>query len=65
MYDAIRDHAVVKAKAAADERAAATKRAKTEPWRTVHKGGENPAIKNQGGQGSLRRTVHVNCQQHY
>lgn len=65
MYNAIRDHAAVKAATAAADAAATRKRAKKEPWRTVHKGGENPAIKNQGGQGSLRRTVHINCQQHY
>jgi hypothetical protein len=65
MYDAIREHAGVKAKRASTEVNEAAKRAKTEPWRTVHKGGENPAIKAQGGQGSLRRTVYVNCQQNY
>lgn len=65
MYDAIREHAGVKAKRASTEVNEAAKRAKTEPWRTVHKGGENPAIKNQGGQGSLRRNVYVNCQQNY
>lgn len=63
MYDAI--HARAKTKRASSEVAAAVKRAKAEPWRTVHKGGENPAIKAQGGQGSLRRTVYVNCQQNY
>ena len=65
MHDAIRDHAAKRSKTAATEVAEASKRAKHEPWRTVHKGGENPAIKNQGGQGSLRRTVYVNCQQNY
>lgn len=65
MYDAIREHAGVKAKRASIEVNEASKRAKTEPWRTVHKGGENPAIKAQGGQGSLRRNVYVNCQQNY
>ena len=30
----------------------------------IHHPGDHP-IKNQGGQGSLRRTVHVNCYQHY
>jgi len=30
----------------------------------VHKSGAHP-IKNQGGQGALRRTAYVNCYQHY
>lgn len=63
MYDAIK--ASYTAKTAAAKAAAIEKQAQHEPWRTVHKGGENPAIKNQGGQGSLRRTAHVNCQQNY
>lgn len=57
MYDAIREHAGVKAKRASTEVAAAVKRAKAEPWRTVHKGGENPAIKDQGAQGAVRRSA--------
>ena len=30
------------------------KKEKAEPWRTVHRSGDGPPIKNQGGQGSYR-----------
>lgn len=63
MYDAIK--ASKQAKAAEAKAADAPAPVNHEPWRTVHKGGEGPPIKNPGGQGSLRRTVYVNCQQHY
>lgn len=36
----------------------------TAPWLYIHKPSINP-IPNQGGQGALRRTVFVNCQQNY
>ena len=61
-YNAIRDHHDRKKLAA---EAAKVEKQNNEPWRTVHKGGEDPAIKSQGGQGSLRRTVYVNCSSHY
>jgi len=63
MYAAIKESFT--ARRAEAKAAAVQKKAKLEPWRTVHVGGENPAIKHQGGQGSLRRTVHINCQQNY
>lgn len=47
------------------EVAVAVKKNHAEPWRTVHRGGGDPAIKRQGGQGSQRRTVFVNCTQNY
>lgn len=37
-----------------------------QPWRTVHiVKHDDPPLKNQGGQGALRRDVFVNCQQNY
>lgn len=37
-----------------------------EPWRTIHiVRADDPPLKNQGGQGALRRDVTVNCGQNY
>lgn len=55
MYASIKDHRDSKQRAR-DEDAA---RAKREPWRTVHKGGLDVAMKNQGGQGALRERAHI------
>lgn len=37
-----------------------------QPWRTVHiVKADDPPLKNQGGQGALRRNVFINCEQNY
>jgi hypothetical protein len=61
MYDAIRD---AKTRKAAEDAAVVPARASVSAG-GVHKCGGNPPIKNQGGQGALRRTAHVNCFQNY
>jgi hypothetical protein len=61
MYDAIRD---AKTRKAAENAAEVPERASVSAG-GVHKCGGNPPIKNQGGQGALRRAAHVNCYQNY
>lgn len=55
MYEAIRDHRDSKQRQRDEE----SNRAKREPWRTVHKGGRDEAMKNQGGQGAVRERAHI------
>lgn len=61
LYAAIVD---AKNRKAAEAVAAPTARASVSAG-GVHKGGSLPPIKNQGGQGALRRAAVVNCYQNY